>query len=200
MMTRHLRNCEADIHRSGWNQPPVLAEIIQLPSGKLIPQVLPMRITDPPVHYLAFTAEVMTEHPAIARGIAVDGPDMVALAFCHESWSKNGLVLPAEPGYEITEKTVGTALADEPGAVQVRSFAVVDIWGRVHHVHRERGQKPLAGSAEVKIHGGSVNICLAQILCKVVPYLEDGDEGALIKLRDEMLAYSEALAARSEDA
>lgn len=139
-----LAAADATLNQQGWENPPMLADLIKVPGGHRLSE-LPFEITKPPALYLKMLVETLeddeqdTADLVQAMGAATN---FVGILFAVETWGHEGT---ADERWKLTEN--GTkSLADIPGSFEVRLITLVDVYGRVAVLHRRRGEEPEYGT------------------------------------------------------
>lgn len=180
-----LLDAEKGINRAGWGQPPRLYSVFNWRPKSLYIEDSLVPLQDPIANHLLGLADVYERTPQLARAIAL-APGMIGVAVSSEGW---GVTRPVAEMAPLKARVTATT----PGRFEVRMLTVVDIWGRVSHVQRTRGEKP---RADGELRGSNVVIALTKILTQFAPYIEGADPAALKKL----LAHLEHTRLRPERA
>lgn len=132
---KNLLKLEARVHRGGWDQPSIFAEVRQV-----LPNVI--RLNTLPVTWhnnkssmvLLRLGEDLVERPELVDKLFPEGlDDLMGLMLCDEGWA-----------VEDDKHIEGVLYADNPHGKEIRYVMLMDLYGRVFHAGRARGEKPYA--------------------------------------------------------
>lgn len=170
---RFLLKVEADVHRAGWEMPPVLAGVTEIRPGVLKLGIFPVTLQNPVGEHIRQIGEQFNE-PGQTQDLVKDiidtspGP-FFGIAFISEVWGNDSLT-PAEGEAWYAS---GKKLADHPASIEARQMTVVNVYGGVHSVMRTRNKKPIV--EDFQFTGGRQLHGLFDMLKALVVYVPDED-------------------------
>jgi hypothetical protein len=131
----YLRKLEQGIHRYGWDQPPMCAELHWHTS---VMQVESIPLPDGnPGEYLSSVARLFSsDQPEVKAGVAgIAQPAFFGMVLVNEAWGNDELT----PEQNQARRK---PLADTVGSYESRIVSAVDIRGNIYCLNRRRGEKP----------------------------------------------------------
>lgn len=172
VLLKALLNAESGLNRDGWNQPPRLYSVFNWRADSVYLQDSLIQIEEDRIGaHLAGIANALDTNPMLAKVMAEDSPGFIGLALSAEGWGVKRGVTAAQvvaTRSRVTERT--------PGRLEFRLVTAVDMWGRISHVQRQRGQKP---TADGKLRGSGVPVGLTKLMISLAPFLPGADRPAL---------------------
>jgi hypothetical protein len=129
---------EEERHKHGWDQPAVLATLIQVGPVYALAPFPPMPPGVPPALILDVLAEVKVPHP----------PETVGYVLSSEAWIAN-TAQDSPLADQATAAAREHKLADEPYSQEIRMVQVCDSKGRIFTVQRYRETDAINGWADL---------------------------------------------------
>ncbi len=166
-----LRKAEQAINRDGWDQRPRLSYVFHRRPGAMSLRQMPLDIGSPTQAYLTDIAVQLGTDSAWSRNtrrsIRLLHPDLRGIAFVQETWSNTHI----SPGQFAQLRNEGRSLADLPTSNEARDLFMIDFWGRIYALHRNRGKKVFVD--RVAHSSGAIVAALLSIVTSIAEVYPD---------------------------
>lgn len=173
-VTKLLIKCEQQVHREGWQEPPMVCALVWRPGSVLTMFDAEIPVAAPaPELFMDLLGRNALADPSFGNAVQEElGSSFFGWAHVWMGYYPNSRQVPVERW----TATIGKP-DNYPDAVEVRIMAVVDLLGRPYLIRRIRGQKPHAydmfsdTNPFNKIHEGLANLVLGTV--KRMPWAAD---------------------------